>query len=38
MSEIAEFLRMFNDALGLILIAFCVYFLACIVMGRGEDK
>lgn len=38
MSEIAEFLRMFNDALGLILIAFCVYFLACIVMGRGGDE
>jgi hypothetical protein len=38
MREFAEFLRMFNDALGLILIAFCVYFLACIVMGRGEKE
>ena len=38
MREFAEFLRMLNDAFGLILIAFCVYFLACIVMGRGEDR
>jgi len=38
MREFAEFLRMLNDALGLIAIAFCVYFLACILMGRGEDK
>ena len=38
MREFAEFLRMFNDALKLILIAFCVYFLACIVMGRGDKK
>ena len=38
MSEVSQFLRMFNDALGLILIAICVYFLACIVMGRGDKK
>jgi len=38
MREFAEFLRMFNDALGLILIAFCVYFLACMVIGRGDKK
>jgi hypothetical protein len=38
MREFAEFLRMFNDALGLILIAFCVYFLACIVMGRSDKE
>jgi hypothetical protein len=38
MSEIAEFLRMLNEALGLIAIAFCVYFLACIVMGRGDKE
>ena len=38
MSEIAEFLRALNGALGLICIAICVYFLACIVIGRGEDK
>jgi hypothetical protein len=38
MREFAEFLRMFNDALGLILIAFCVYFLACILTSGGDDK
>ena len=38
MSEIAEVLRALNGALGLICIAICVYFLACIVIGRGEDK
>jgi hypothetical protein len=34
----AEFLRMLTDAVGLICIAVAVYFLACILMGRGEDK
>jgi hypothetical protein len=38
MSEIAEFLRALNGALGLIAIAFCVYFLACILTGKGDDK
>jgi hypothetical protein len=38
MSEIAEALRMLNSALGLICIAFCVYFLACMLMGRGDDE
>jgi hypothetical protein len=38
MSEVAQFLRMFNDALGLILIAICVYFLACMVMGRSDKE
>ena len=38
MSEFAEFLRMLTDAVGLICIAVAVYFLACILMGRGEDK
>lgn len=38
MREFAEFLRMLNDALGLIAIAFCVYFLACILTGKGDDK
>ena len=38
MSEIAEFLRALNGALGLICIAICVYFLACMLMGRGDDK
>ena len=38
MSEIAEILRALNGALGLICIAVAVYFLACIVIGRGEDK
>ena len=38
MSEVAQFLRVLNDALGLICIAICVYFLACIVMGRGDKK
>jgi hypothetical protein len=37
-SEIAEFLRALNGALGLIAIAFCVYFLACMVIGRGDKK
>lgn len=37
MSEVAEFLRALNGALGLIAIAFCVYFLACILSG-GDDK
>jgi len=36
MSEIAEFLRALNGALGLIAIAFCVYFLACIISGGGD--
>ena len=36
MSEIAEVLRALNGALGVICIAFCVYFLACIVIGRGD--
>jgi len=38
MREFAEFLRMLNDALGLIAIAFCVYFLACMFIGRGDKK
>ena len=38
MSEIAEVLRALNGALGLICIAFCVYFLACIVIGRGDKE
>ena len=40
MSEIAEILRALNGALGLICIAVAVavYFLACVVIGRGEDK
>ncbi len=38
MSEIAEALRMLNGALGLICIAVAVYFLACIVMGKGDDE
>ena len=38
MREFAEFLRMLNDALGLICIAICVYFLACIVIGRGDKE
>ena len=38
MSEIAEFLRALNGALGLICIAICVYFLACMLMGRGAGK
>ncbi len=33
----AEALRMLNDALGLILIAFCVYFLACLFMGSKDE-
>ena len=37
MVEIAEFLRALNGALGLICIAFCVYFLACLLSG-GNDK
>jgi hypothetical protein len=36
--EIAEFLRALNGALGLIAIAFCVYFLACMFMGRGDKE
>jgi hypothetical protein len=36
MSEIVEILRALNGALGLICIAICVYFLACIVIGRGD--
>jgi hypothetical protein len=36
MNEIAEFLRALNGALGLICIAFCVYFLACLL--SGGDK
>lgn len=35
---VAEFLRALNGALGLIAIAFCVYFLACMIIGRGDDK
>ena len=38
MSEIAEFLRALNGALGMICIAICVYFLACMLIGRGDDK
>jgi hypothetical protein len=38
MVEIAEFLRALNGALGLICIAFCVYFLACILSSGGKDK
>ncbi len=38
MREFAEFLRMLNDALGLIAIAFCVYFLACILTSRGDKE
>jgi hypothetical protein len=38
MSEVAEFLRALNGALGLIAIAFCVYFLACMFMGRGDKE
>lgn len=38
MAEIAEFLRALNGALGLIAIAFCVYFLACILTGRGDKE
>ena len=36
--SLVEFLRALNGALGLICIAVAVYFLACILMGRGEDK
>jgi hypothetical protein len=32
----AEFLRELNGALGLIVVAICVYFLACMFMGRGD--
>jgi hypothetical protein len=38
MREFAEFLRMLNDALGLIAIAFCVYFLACILTSKGDKE
>jgi len=38
MTEIAEFLRALNGALGLIVVAICVYFLACMIIGRGDDK
>ena len=38
MSEIAEILRALNGALGLICIAICVYFWACIVIGRGDTE
>jgi len=38
MSEIAEFLQKLNGALGLIVVAICVYFLACMVIGRGDKK
>ena len=38
MNEIAEVLRALNGALGLICIAICVYFLACIVIGRGDKE
>jgi hypothetical protein len=38
MSEIAEFLRALNGALGLIAIAFCVYFLACILTSKGDKE
>jgi hypothetical protein len=37
MIGLAEFLRALNGALGLICIAFCVYFLACLLSG-GDDK
>jgi hypothetical protein len=36
MNEVAEFLRALNGALGLIAIAFCVYFLACILTKGGK--
>jgi hypothetical protein len=36
MSEVAEFLRSLNGALGLIVVAICVYFLACMIIGRGD--
>lgn len=36
MSVIAEVLKGLNAALGLICIAFCVYFLACIISGGGD--
>ncbi len=36
MNEVAEVLRALNGALGLICIAFCVYFLACLFMGRSD--
>ena len=36
--SLVEFLRALNGALGLICIAIAVYFLACIVMGRGDKE
>jgi len=38
MSEVAEFLQKLNGALGLIVVAICVYFLACMIIGRGDKK
>jgi hypothetical protein len=38
MNEVAEFLQKLNGALGLIVVAICVYFLACMVIGRGDKK
>ena len=38
MVEIAEFLRALNGALGLICIAFCVYFLACLLSGAMTNE
>jgi hypothetical protein len=38
MNWIAEALQMINGALGLIAIAFCVYFLACMIIGKGDKK
>jgi hypothetical protein len=38
MNWIAEALQTLNEALGLIAIAFCVYFLACMIIGKGDKK
>jgi hypothetical protein len=38
MNWIAEALQTLNGALGLIVIAFCVYFLACMIIGKGDKK
>ena len=38
MREFAEFLQMLNSALGLIVVAICVYFLACMIIGRGDKE
>jgi len=34
--SLVEFLRTLNGALGLIVVAICVYFLACMIIGRGD--